>query len=359
MMYKHTQNGQPLKIDANMWNDIQQTTKKELEKQLEIRACDTVPVVSKLDCRNDSGNNLPQFSIVGVSDATILPSDNEVDFYYRPSVNGVVPTADHFLKFAVIQEPLGKKAMGAAVSAGFTPIKVKKGNCEDGKFARVVCGQTDYVELCEDGPITIIWMDDEQANGYYGLYWAYVRIDRGWELLEFELDSCLYCDHEPTAAHGNCGSFLVRDNTPNHEWSPQCATSRGYCWKNSASDDTCDTLQTYDILWMEKPARYINFSADFQDCEEEASINSYWDGYDPMRCASKIKVRILFLEDCSCLCEQTGIAIYNEKETCRRMGSGSSGSSGSCNIEFVYDELLKIASTGKVNSVYNYLGVRE
>ncbi|MCX8128954.1 MAG: pyruvate ferredoxin oxidoreductase [Clostridia bacterium] len=28
-------------------------------------------------------------------------------------------------------------------------------------------------------------------------------------------------------------------------------------------------------------------------------------------------------------------------------------------IEFVYDELLKIASTGKVESVYNYLGVRE
>ena len=28
-------------------------------------------------------------------------------------------------------------------------------------------------------------------------------------------------------------------------------------------------------------------------------------------------------------------------------------------IEFVYNELLKIASTGKVDSVYNYLGVRE
>lgn len=28
-------------------------------------------------------------------------------------------------------------------------------------------------------------------------------------------------------------------------------------------------------------------------------------------------------------------------------------------IEYVYDELLKIAGTGKVNSVYNYLGVRE
>lgn len=29
------------------------------------------------------------------------------------------------------------------------------------------------------------------------------------------------------------------------------------------------------------------------------------------------------------------------------------------NIEFVFNELLKIADTGKVNSVYNYLGVRE
>ena len=90
-MFNHAQNGQKAKIDANLWNQIQDTTRRNLEQKLSSTSKPEAPIVPHLDCKNETGRDLPQFSIVGVDDAMIRPGTNETDFYYQPTVVGVVP----------------------------------------------------------------------------------------------------------------------------------------------------------------------------------------------------------------------------------------------------------------------------
>jgi hypothetical protein len=76
-------------------------------------------------CQNNSGQNLPAFSIVGLDSPLINASDNLQAFQRYPGFNIVIPDASkHFGKWGILRRGIAKDKRGWVQITGFAVAKI-------------------------------------------------------------------------------------------------------------------------------------------------------------------------------------------------------------------------------------------
>ena len=74
--------------------------------------------------RNLTGANLTRFSVVGLSQPIVPPTENEAEFLRQTTFDAVTPAAGYEHRFAILLEPLAPGKIGVAAVAGVVPVHV-------------------------------------------------------------------------------------------------------------------------------------------------------------------------------------------------------------------------------------------
>jgi hypothetical protein len=171
--FKKVQAGQRLEIPAVAYNTFIDMARDWLAGQMEAgggpgadrRQTGIVPV------RNDSGDDLDRFAILGIDGVVYTPADNEDGFENGPALKGVTPlTPDHLGKFVVLQEPVANGAIGRACLQGLTPVKVWVSQTHY-ECADVRDGHEGHLIAAATGAAHILWREEGT-----GTKWAFVRL---------------------------------------------------------------------------------------------------------------------------------------------------------------------------------------
>jgi len=130
-----------------------------------------LPARHRVLVKNTTGIPLSQFDVVGLGSPVIDPAQNESAFRQRVALaaESVTPP-DHLGRFAILQQSLGVGAVGEALMAGVTPVRLQLVESWH-RYAVPAGGQT-YLQSQPVGPAEILWYGAESG----GYYWAVVRV---------------------------------------------------------------------------------------------------------------------------------------------------------------------------------------
>jgi hypothetical protein len=163
--------------------------------------------------RNDSGAWQPWFSVLGIDAPIITPTDNEREFKREVTFSCSTPEAGtHDGKFVVLLEPIPDGAIGLAVVAGVTQVRLT--GADVGR-AEIVDGETVLMASAAGGA-EVLWAEAGSSER-----WAIVRIG------------------------GVTASFIrgKLDGTMSYQGS---ATMSIWAWNGSAEADTGDNVTVWD-----------------------------------------------------------------------------------------------------------------
>jgi hypothetical protein len=131
---------------------------------------------------NQSGTDLPRFSVVGLEEPIFVPDepDQLTAFLQEPTFRVSIPDADrHVGKFGILLEPARD---GVAVKAWLSGVCICRVDMlvEDDRFADITDGGTDYLTSGGSGAAQILWTQGDgpyYGSGYEtGEQWAIVRL---------------------------------------------------------------------------------------------------------------------------------------------------------------------------------------
>ncbi len=156
---------------------ISETTWRKINRALGDLTAQHTPSVSMsrsasiVRMRNDSGNSIAQFGVLGIAGPVFDPDTEPAAFKNQVVLSGIVPTtAAHASgKFAICCEPIGVGRVGSALVAGVSQAQVWVNDTAHW-FADVADNQTDRLNSAASGPCSILW----KAGGS-GLRWAIVK----------------------------------------------------------------------------------------------------------------------------------------------------------------------------------------
>ncbi len=122
--------------------------------------------------RNDTGQIINRFGIVGLGRSLILPENNLDEFQNQISFTGVLPGVAHENKFAILIEPLEPDELGSGLITGVSLVHVQVDN-DDHNHAIVRSGITGLSSMKSSGSglARILWRE-----GGIGLQWAIVAL---------------------------------------------------------------------------------------------------------------------------------------------------------------------------------------
>jgi len=179
-MLEHVQPGQPRRISAVDHNAMVDAARDNLARRATMpsrpsgdrRTDYTVILV-----RNDSGEDLLQFDVLGLgqgtSDVWPTPDQNENAFLNgSPHFNGALPTeADHAGRFCIVLTPLGKDKIGPAAIAGVVPVWVNVQDADDW-WADVDDGEHETLLSAASGTAQLLY----KSAGGTGIMWCLARL---------------------------------------------------------------------------------------------------------------------------------------------------------------------------------------
>jgi len=184
---KKVSKGDKLRIPAAAYNAFIDTARDFQARQ---RGISSTPQASTRSSgivlvRNDSGDDLSRYTVLGIDSPIIDPEANLDGFKNRVAVVGVTPSEDdHVGKFVVLLEPLKSGAIGMAYGAGVCPVKIDvPGEDAEYPYADIVDGQTANLEAKHYGAAAILW----RAGGT-GVQWALVRLGPPMPAFVFPVD---------------------------------------------------------------------------------------------------------------------------------------------------------------------------
>lgn len=155
--------GDRFRPSATAWNAAMDATEDYLRRRPGAVVGSIVDNRSQLVyVRNDTGEDLDQFSVVGVQGAVISPSENQADFTANPYLVGVVPTSRHVGNFAITQEPIPDGKFGRAIVAGWSHAWLKPAS--SGDYAEVISGDTDQLQQGDTGSALILYIPTAAAG---------------------------------------------------------------------------------------------------------------------------------------------------------------------------------------------------
>lgn len=153
--------------------------------------------------KNDSGEDCPQFGVLGIDSSIFDPGAGEVDsqaFRQRVAITGVAPTdEDHTGNFAILLQPLADGGCGQALVSGACHVKINVVN-ESDDFADIDNEDVTRLKSGAAGAAKILW----KQSGT-GEKWGYVRFGgAGSSIVRGYLMTPLYeagdAGSEPTTA---------------------------------------------------------------------------------------------------------------------------------------------------------------
>jgi hypothetical protein len=172
---RKVKSGDPLRIRADDYNafvDAAEAHKNRMtappSAQQLRESGDTVLV------RNDSGQNIIRFGILGIDGPLVEPAANLERFKNRTVLKGVIPiTADHSGKFVITQEPIRPGKIGRALISGVSAVQVLvlDEDAEDYQYADVFEPFGEWMIASPTGSASILWRESG-----LNIRWALVRI---------------------------------------------------------------------------------------------------------------------------------------------------------------------------------------
>lgn len=126
--------------------------------------------------RNDNGEDVPRFGVLGINSVLITPTQSEDQFqnHYGLVCDAPDEERDGPGRIAITLVPLGQDKLGPAVLSGVVPVKISLPDAEMYKGAKFVTGDTTRLEAENSGDIVVLW--HEQGPG---LRWALVHLGAG------------------------------------------------------------------------------------------------------------------------------------------------------------------------------------
>ena len=177
--FRKVKSGDPLVIPATAYNamlDAAIANMRSQSKPSQVRGEQGLHVL----VRNETGNALEQFEILGIEGPVFHPRNQSNAFQQTPVLRGVVPKEKHKGKFVVLQEPVAQGSVARACISGLTVARVYVEEPEDGKgyTAPKTCDIEKEESYClkstASGGASILWIEDGT-----GLKWALIRVGHG------------------------------------------------------------------------------------------------------------------------------------------------------------------------------------
>lgn len=121
--------------------------------------------------RNDAGETLEAFDVVGLGEPLIAPVANEEEFLRQATFEAVLPVAGtHENKFGILLEPLVEKALGEVLLVGVVQTRLTGANVG---FADITDG-VPILAASAGGSAQVLWAEAGSAER-----WALVRLGGG------------------------------------------------------------------------------------------------------------------------------------------------------------------------------------
>lgn len=164
--------GQPLRLPAATWNAMLEAARaheqSKFNRQAGTEGAQRRPTLAKV--RNLTGAARNQFEVVGLFDPLVLPSGNPAEFGRQATFEAGLPSAGG--RVAILTEPLAAGAIGTAVVAGVTAVRVSVPGAVY-ECAEPLAGTTDHLRSVPHGPFKLLWIEQ---NGQ-PVRWAMVAFD--------------------------------------------------------------------------------------------------------------------------------------------------------------------------------------
>jgi hypothetical protein len=173
---KKVQSGDPLSIPAQAYNAFIDAA-RDFRGRQQNQQRDTHVGVGRSSgivlIKNESGGNRQRFDVLGLDEPIIDPDDNIDEFKNAVTFRGSVPDeTKHRGRFAVLLEPLATGAIGRAVVAGVTIVRLR---LDDGsqqvETAEIIDGDEAAMQPASDGSATVLWHQPQSGD-----VWAVVRL---------------------------------------------------------------------------------------------------------------------------------------------------------------------------------------
>lgn len=170
--------GERLRIPAETWNtfiDVADAWRRQ-RHAVHRKPQHDGPQTGIVLVRNESGAARPRFGVLGIDGPILDPEDSLAGFQERPTVRGVVPTAEHVGRFVVLLEPLADGAIGRASVDGICIARVEMSSAGD-RLADCAAGQTEKLVANPAGTARLLWV--AEAATYPSTGWAIVQLGCG------------------------------------------------------------------------------------------------------------------------------------------------------------------------------------
>jgi len=159
---QHVQPRDPLKIPAQTFNIFCDAAEDFLKRRRGIGGQAAGPgdlrQTGIVLVKNSSGAARERFDVLGIDGPLFSPTDAPDQFKNRVILDGVVPTADHAAKFAVLLEPAGEDAIAAGCVAGVCVAKLDV-DIEAHEFADVDPASCAALKTAGAGGAQILWKE--------------------------------------------------------------------------------------------------------------------------------------------------------------------------------------------------------
>lgn len=169
--------GQEFEFQAATYNLIMQAVRAYFREQDagprfgNVNGYEITPQTNVM-VRNQTGSNLPAFSVVKLNTALGDPVGQPYDWRTRPVFDAVSPAADtDAIAILHTSLPYGNNQVGPATIAGVQLCKIQIGALTD-QFARPIPGDTTMLLSGNSGPAFILWIASTPVSS--NIYWCAV-----------------------------------------------------------------------------------------------------------------------------------------------------------------------------------------
>jgi len=162
-------------ISARAWNRAQDAADVVLGERPNFAAAGPRGpgyAVNIVLIRNDSGSDVDQFGVLGISGVAIDPTDSEAherSFVEQPVLTGVAPLVDeHADRFVVTIEPIKDGSIGRAAVAGVFACKVQIVSASH-RYATVKNADTTQLRSSTCGLVQLLWQEPDTGENKWAL----------------------------------------------------------------------------------------------------------------------------------------------------------------------------------------------
>lgn len=207
--------GEPLKIQASVWNDVLAIVRWWRGSQIErlTRDLESIFPPSVIWIKNTTSSDIARGEVLAIDSSPVITLSENADFFKsRLEWEGTTPSTStpHFGKFVVLREPAAKNGgFARAVASGVALAKLNITHASD-NYCEIANGVTSYLTTSALGSARILWKSTGTGSSDK---WGLIRLgDPSGEILVYNATGS-------SIAAGASGTATVYSGTPLSETS--------------------------------------------------------------------------------------------------------------------------------------------